>query len=78
MNLSCAQQAKASIVQGEHAPSAQLNVLDNQDSMMCPAGQGRDELLSQVDPENVQPPDIPWVNLKGKEKKGEEKKLRII
>lgn len=38
-----------------------------------------DGLLSQVDPENVQPPDIygPWVNLKGEEKR-EGKNLRII
>ena len=63
MNLSCAQQAKGnnSFVHGEHAPSAQRAGQPDQswDSMMCPAGQGRDELLSQVDPENVQPPDIP-------------------
>ena len=40
------------------------------------AKEGGDELLSQVDPENVQPPDIPWVNLKGKEKKKRAKKAK--
>jgi len=62
MNLSCAQQAKGnnSFVHGEHAPSAQRAGQPDQswDSMMR-TKEGCDELLSQVDLENVQPPDIP-------------------